>query len=114
MKIRKSEIVFTDDRQVLNVVERIVAPIGRRIDEKTPYVDARLHDGSRVHAIIPPCALDGGTITIRKFPENRLGWKDLVNFGSMTQNMADFLRIAVQDAHRNIVISGGTGSGRQL
>jgi pilus assembly protein CpaF len=111
-KIRKSEIVFTDDRQVLNVVERIVAPIGRRIDEKTPYVDARLQDGSRVHAIIPPCALDGGTITIRKFPENRLGWKDLVNFGSMTQNMADFLRIAVQDAHRNIVISGGTGSGK--
>ena len=111
-KIRKSEIVFTDDRQVLNVVERIVAPIGRRIDEKTPYVDPRLQDGSRVHAIIPPCALDGGTITIRKFPENRLGWKDLVNFGSMTQNMADFLRIAVQDAHRNIVISGGTGSGK--
>ena len=77
-KFGRSEIVFTDDRQVLNVVERIVAPIGRRIDEKTPYVDARLHDGSRVHAIIPPCALDGGTITIRKFPENRLGWKDLL------------------------------------
>ena len=89
-KIRRSEIFFTDDRQVLNVIERIVAPIGRRIDEKTPYVDARLADGSRVHAIIPPCALDGGTITIRKFPENRLGWKDLVGFGSMTQNMATF------------------------
>ena len=111
-KIRKSEIIFTDDRQVINIIERIVAPIGRRIDEKTPYVDARLQDGSRVHAIIPPCALDGGTITIRKFPENRLGWKDLVAFGSMTQNMADFLRVAVQDAHRNIVISGGTGSGK--
>ena len=111
-KLRRSEIVFTDDRQVLNVIERIVAPIGRRIDEKTPYVDARLGDGSRVHAIIPPCALDGGTITIRKFPENRLGWKDLVAFGSMTQNMADFLRIAVGDAHKNIVISGGTGSGK--
>lgn len=111
-KIRKSDIIFTDNRQVLNVIERIVAPIGRRIDEKTPYVDARLSDGSRVHAIIPPCALDGGTITIRKFPENRLGWKDLVKFGSMTQNMADFLRIAVADAHRNIVISGGTGSGK--
>ena len=111
-KIKKSEIVFTDDRQVLNVIERIVAPIGRRIDEKTPYVDARLGDGSRVHAIIPPCALDGGTITIRKFPENRLGWKDLVKGGSFTQNMADFLRIAVADAHKNIVISGGTGSGK--
>lgn len=110
-KNKKSEVVFTNDRQVLNVIERIVAPIGRRIDEKTPYVDARLADGSRVHAIIPPCALDGGTITIRKFPENRLTYKDLVNFGSLTQNMADFLRISVE-AHRNIVVSGGTGSGK--
>ncbi len=110
-KIRKSEITFTNDRQVLNVIERIVAPIGRRIDEKTPYVDARLSDGSRVHAIIPPCALDGCTITIRKFPENRLTYKDLVKFDSCTQNMADFMRIAVE-AHRNIVVSGGTGSGK--
>ena len=110
-KIKKSDITFSDDRQVLNVIERIVAPIGRRIDEKTPYVDARLSDGSRVHAIIPPCSLEGCTITIRKFPENRLGYKDLVNFGSMTQEMADFLRIAVE-GHRNIVISGGTGSGK--
>ena len=110
-KIRKSDIIFSEDRQVLNVIERIVAPIGRRIDEKTPYVDARLADGSRVHAVIPPCALDGCTVTIRKFPENRLGYKDLVNFGSMTQNMADFLRIAVE-GHRNIVVSGGTGSGK--
>ena len=110
-KNKKSEIVFTSNRQVLNVIERIVAPLGRRIDEKTPYVDARLPDGSRVHAIIPPCALDGGTITIRKFPENRLTYKDLVKFGSMTEGMADFLRISVE-AHRNIVVSGGTGSGK--
>lgn len=110
-KIKKSPITFTNDRQVLNVIERIVAPIGRRIDEKTPYVDARLKDGSRVHAIIPPCALDGCTITIRKFPENRLTYKDLVKFDSMTQNMADFLRIAVE-AHKNIIVSGGTGSGK--
>lgn len=110
-KIKKSTITFTNDRQVLNVIERIVAPIGRRIDEKTPYVDARLADGSRVHAIIPPCALDGSTITIRKFPENRLTYKDLIKFGSCTQNMADFLRIAVE-AHRNIIVSGGTGSGK--
>lgn len=110
-KVRKSEIVFTNERQVLNVVERIVAPLGRRIDEKTPYVDARLHDGSRVHAIIPPCALNGSTITIRKFPENRLTYKDLVKFGSCTQEMADFLRIAVE-AHKNMVVSGGTGSGK--
>ena len=110
-KIKKSTITFTSDRQVLNVIERIVAPIGRRIDEKTPYVDARLTDGSRVHAIIPPSSIDGCTITIRKFPENRLTYKDLVKFDSCTQNMADFLRIAVE-AHRNIVVSGGTGSGK--
>jgi septum site-determining protein MinD len=110
-KIKLSDVIFTNDRQVLNVIERIVAPIGRRIDEKTPYVDARLRDGSRVHAIIPPASIDGCTITIRKFPENRLTYKDLVKFGSMTQNMADFLRIAVE-AHRNIVVSGGTGSGK--
>ena len=107
----KSDITFTNDRQVLNVIERIVSQVGRRIDEKTPYVDARLRDGSRVHAIIKPCALDGGTITIRKFPEERLTYKHLVDFGSMTTNMADFLRISVQ-SHRNIVVSGGTGSGK--
>lgn len=110
-KLKLSEITFTNDRQVLNVIERIVAPIGRRIDEKTPYVDARLKDGSRVHAIIPPSSIDGCTITIRKFPEKRLTYKDLVKFGSMTENMADFLRIAVE-AHRNIIVSGGTGSGK--
>lgn len=110
-KVKKSEVTFTNDRQVLNVIERIVAPIGRRIDEKTPYVDARLADGSRVHAIIPPCAIDGCCITIRKFPDKRLTYKDLVNFGAMTEEMADFLRISVE-AHRNIVVSGGTGSGK--
>jgi pilus assembly protein CpaF len=110
-KVKLSDVVFTNDRAVLNVIERIVAPIGRRIDEKTPYVDARLHDGSRVHAIIPPSAIDGCCITIRKFPENRLTYKDLVNFGSLSMEMADFMRISVE-AHRNIVVSGGTGSGK--
>ena len=110
-KIKRSVVTFTNDRQVLNVIERIVAPIGRRIDEKTPYVDARLADGSRVHAIIPPSSIDGCTITIRKFPENRLTYKDLINYGSCTQNMADFFRIAVE-SHRNIIVSGGTGSGK--
>ncbi len=110
-KVKKSEVTFTNDRQVMNVIERIVAPIGRRIDEKTPYVDARLADGSRVHAIIPPCAIDGCCITIRKFPDKRLTYKDLVSFGAMTEEMADFLRISVE-AHRNIVVSGGTGSGK--
>ncbi|MDA9189743.1 CpaF family protein, partial [bacterium] len=110
-KIKLSEVTFTNNRQVLNVIERIVAPIGRRIDEKTPYVDARLRDGSRVHAIIPPSAIDGCSITIRKFPENRLIYKDLVTFGSATQAMMDFMRIAVE-AHKNIIVSGGTGSGK--
>ena len=110
-KNKRSDVIFTNNRQVLNVIERIVSKVGRRIDEKTPYVDARLEDGSRVHAIINPCALDGGVITIRKFPEERLTYKHLVEFGSMSQNMADFLRISVQN-HRNIVISGGTGSGK--
>jgi septum site-determining protein MinD len=110
-KVKKSEITFTNDKKVLDVIERIVAPIGRRIDSKTPYVDARLADGSRVHAIIPPSAIDGCCITIRKFPENRLTYKDFVKFGTITQNMADFMRIAVE-ARRNIVVSGGTGSGK--
>lgn len=110
-KVKKSLVTFTNDRQVMNVIERIVAPIGRRIDEKTPYVDARLPDGSRVHAIIPPCAIDGCCITIRKFPDKRLDYKELVKFGSMTEEMADFLRISVE-AHRNLVVSGGTGSGK--
>lgn len=110
-KVKKSTVTFTNDRQVMNVIERIVAPIGRRIDEKTPYVDARLADGSRVHAIIPPCAIDGCCITIRKFPDKRLDYKDIIKFGSITQEMADFMRISVE-AHRNIVVSGGTGSGK--
>lgn len=110
-KIKLSEVTFTNDRQVLNVIERIVAPLGRRIDEKVPYVDARLQDGSRVHAIIPPCALNGGTITIRKFPEKVLTYKDLVGFGSMTEPIADFLRVGVE-AKRNMIVSGGTGSGK--
>lgn len=110
-KIKKSEITFTNDQQVRNVIERIVAPLGRRIDERVPFCDARLPDGSRVHAIIPPCSIDGCCITIRKFPEKRLNYKDLVKFGSMTEEMADFIRISVE-AHRNIVVSGGTGSGK--
>jgi septum site-determining protein MinD len=110
-KLKLSTVTFTNDRQVLNVIERIVAPVGRRIDEKTPYVDARLKDGSRVHAIIPPSSIDGCTITIRKFPDKRFTYKDMVNWGSMTEGMADFLRIAVE-AHRNIIVSGGTGSGK--
>jgi septum site-determining protein MinD len=106
-----SKINFSSEAQMMNVIERIVTPLGRRIDEKVPYVDARLLDGSRVHVIIPPLALRGPTITIRKFPKKRVEVKDLVNFGSMTEEIADFLRCCVE-AKLNIVVSGGTGSGK--
>ncbi len=103
--------LFSSEAQMMNIVERIVTPLGRRCDEKSPYVDARLQDGSRVHIIIPPLALRGPTITIRKFPKKKVGAKELVAWGSMTQEIADFLRMCVE-ARLNIVVSGGTGSGK--
>jgi septum site-determining protein MinD len=106
-----SKVTFSSEQQMMNVVERIVTPLGRRVDEKTPYVDARLADGSRVHIIIPPLALRGPTITIRKFPKKRITPADLVKYGSMTTEIADFLRACVE-AKLNIVVSGGTGSGK--
>ncbi len=102
---------FTDDEAVRSTIERIVTPLGRRIDESSPLVDARLKDGSRVNAVIPPLALRGPCITIRKFPEKRLSMGDLVESGSLTQRMATFLQRAVS-LRKNIVISGGTGSGK--
>jgi len=110
-KLVLSGVGFSGTAQLLAVIERIVAPLGRRIDEKTPYVDARLPDGSRVHAIIPPLALQGPMLTIRKFAKHRLSYKDLVKYGSMTEEMADFLRCCIE-ARLNVVISGGTGSGK--
>ena len=110
-KLIETDASFTDDAQLLAVIERIVAPIGRRIDEKSPMVDARLRDGSRVNAIIPPLALDGPSVTIRKFSKEPLQVKDLVAFGSMTAEIADFLRACVE-ARLNVLISGGTGSGK--
>lgn len=110
-KNQLSKTFFSSDQQLMNVIERIVMPLGRRIDEKSPYVDARLPDGSRVHAIIPPLALKGPTVTIRKFPARRLTWKDLVEFGSMTTEIADFLRLCVE-AYLNVIVAGGTGSGK--
>jgi pilus assembly protein CpaF len=106
-----SSTFFSSDQQMMNVIERIVTPLGRRVDEKTPYVDARLQDGSRVHVIIPPLALRGPTITIRKFPKKRITHKDLVAYGSMTEEIADFLRLCVE-GKLNTVVSGGTGSGK--
>jgi pilus assembly protein CpaF len=106
-----SEVSFLSNEQLRGIIERIVAPLGRRIDEKVPMVDARLRDGSRVNAIIPPLALKGPAITIRKFSKKLLGIPDLVGFGSMTEQIATFLGAAVH-ARQNIVISGGTGSGK--
>ncbi|QSX40161.1 ATPase, T2SS/T4P/T4SS family [Shewanella cyperi] len=110
-QLHLSDIAFSDDLAVLGAIERIVTPIGRRIDESSPMVDARLKDGSRVNAVIPPLALKGPCITIRKFMQRRLSAADLVQFGSMNKQMADFLEIAVKHK-KNIVISGGTGSGK--
>jgi len=111
-KLTLSAITFTSNLQLRNVIERIVAPLGRRIDEKTPFVDARLEDGSRVNAIIEPLAIDGPSVTIRKFPQDRITVSDYVDrFSSLTQAMADFLKICVEQG-LNIVISGGTGSGK--
>ncbi len=102
---------FTSDKHLLGVIERIVAPIGRRIDEKTPMVDARLKDGSRVHAIIPPLAINGPMLTIRKFFKGILGTEQLIQLGALTEDIADFLRACVQ-CRLNIIISGGTGTGK--
>jgi pilus assembly protein CpaF len=110
-KLTRSPVIFTDDRAVLGAIERIVAPIGRRIDESSPMVDARLSDGSRVNAVIPPLALKGPSITIRKFSQRKLTGEDLINFGSMSADMLEFLRTAVEQ-RANIIISGGTGSGK--
>lgn len=110
-KIQLSKIHFTSNIQLRNVIERIVTPLGRRIDEKTPYVDARLEDGSRVNAIIEPLSIDGPAVTIRKFRKDSFGVDQYVQYRSATQQMMDFLKLAVNQG-KNIIISGGTGSGK--
>ncbi len=110
-KLRLTGKTFTTNTQVLSVIERIVAPLGRRIDESVPMVDARLKDGSRVNAIIPPLSLMGPSITIRKFFKEKLTADNLVGFGTMTKEAAKLLEACVK-ARQNIVISGGTGSGK--
>ncbi|MGZ3722751.1 MAG: ATPase, T2SS/T4P/T4SS family, partial [Bdellovibrionales bacterium] len=111
-KLTLSPVSFTSNLQLRNVIERIVSPLGRRIDERTPYVDARLPDGSRVNAIIEPLSIDGPALTIRKFPTKRITDVDLVDrFGALTRPMMDFLHICVEQG-LNIIISGGTGSGK--
>ena len=110
-RLEQVPLSFTDDDSVRAVIERIVTPLGRRIDESTPLVDARLRDGSRVNAVIPPLALRGPCITIRRFSRKPLAMKDLVGFGSLSGEMAEFLSCSVK-VRKNIVISGGTGSGK--
>ncbi len=107
----KTPITFENDAHVLRIIERIVLPLGRHVDADSPTVDARLPDGSRVNAVIPPVAIDGPSITIRKFRKDKLSIMQLVDYGSITQGMAEFLRGCVL-ARLNIVISGGTGSGK--
>jgi len=110
-KIHRMPITFESDDHVMRIIDRIVAPLGRRIDESSPYVDARLDDGSRVNAIIPPISLVGPVLTIRKFPENPITLEQLIDFGTLTEEIIEFLRACVI-ARLNIVISGGTGSGK--
>lgn len=110
-KLQRSNVTFTSEKGVVSAIERIVAPLGRRIDESSPMVDARLKDGSRVNAVIPPLALKGANITIRKFSKNKLHDTDLIKFGSVTKEIMAFMQQAVHHA-ANIVISGGTGSGK--
>ncbi len=110
-KIEKTNLTFESDDHLMRIIDRIVSPLGRRIDEASPYVDARLPDGSRVNAIIPPLALNGPTLTIRKFSKIPLTVDDLVRFGSITPEAVEFLKACVI-ARLNVIVSGGTGSGK--
>lgn len=110
-QLTRANVAFDDDDHVVRIIERIIMPLGRRVDSDSPTVDARLPDGSRVNAVVRPVAIDGPSITIRKFRKDKLKAEDLVNYGSLTQTMADFLQGCVK-ARFNIVISGGTGSGK--
>ena len=110
-KIHSSEVVFVNEAQLLEIAQRIAARVGRRVDESSPMVDARLNDGSRVNIVIKPIAIDGTTISIRKFREQKIGLEELIGFGSLSAEMARVLMIAAR-CRLNILISGGTGSGK--
>ena len=110
-RLELTDILFRDDRHLMQIIERIVSTVGRRIDESSPMVDARLRDGSRVNAIIPPLAIDGPSLSIRRFRTGRVGAEDMVGRETMTQPMLDFLRAAVA-CRLNIIVSGGTGAGK--
>src|SRR5215213_3494610 len=110
-KLELTNVVFQNDDHVMRIIDRIIAPIGRRVDESSPMVDARLTDGSRVNAIIPPLSLVGPVLTIRKFAASPFTVDDLIRFGTSTPEMFDFLRACVE-ARLNVFVSGGTGSGK--
>ncbi len=109
--LTKSEVTFDSDEQILRIIDRIILPLGRRVDPDTPTVDARMPDGSRVNAVIPPVAIDGPSLTIRKFGKSRMEMQQLIDKGSLTQNMAAFIEACVV-SKLNIIVSGGTGSGK--
>ncbi len=110
-KLSLSEVTFKDERHLLRIIDKIVSAVGRRVDESNPYVDARLADGSRFNAMVPPVAVDGSLVSIRKFKKEKLAIDDLVKFGAFTEEMAAYLQAAVA-CRLNVIVSGGTGSGK--
>jgi len=110
-KLELTSVTFKNEKHLMRVIDKIVSAVGRRVDESNPYVDARLSDGSRFNAMVPPIAVDGSLVSIRKFKKDKLGIDELVNFGAFTEEMALYLRAAV-GSHLNIIVSGGTGSGK--
>ena len=110
-KLELSDVTFKDEKHLLRIIDKIVSAVGRRVDESNPYVDARLADGSRFNAMVPPVAVDGSLVSIRKFKKDKLGIDDLVNFGAFSEEMAAYLQAAVA-CRLNVIVSGGTGSGK--
>jgi pilus assembly protein CpaF len=110
-KLSLSEVRFKDERHLLRIIDKIVSAVGRRVDESNPYVDARLKDGSRFNAMVPPVAVDGSLVSIRKFKKEKLGIDDLVRFGAFSEEMAAYIQAAVA-TRLNVIVSGGTGSGK--
>ncbi len=110
-KLQLSDVTFRDERHLLRIIDKIVSAVGRRVDESNPYVDARLADGSRFNAMVPPIAVDGSLVSIRKFKKEKLGIDDLVRFGAFSEEMAMYLEAAVA-TRLNVIVSGGTGSGK--
>ncbi|WP_372893562.1 CpaF family protein, partial [Rhodosalinus sp.] len=110
-RLELSDVTFKDERHLLRIIDKIVSAVGRRVDESNPYVDARLADGSRFNAMVPPIAVDGSLVSIRKFKKEKLGIDDLIRFGAFTEEMAAYLQAAVA-CRLNVIVSGGTGSGK--